>query len=187
MRGRAWILSPLSARRATWTIFIRCESGAAFVMWVHSENKTKNISLHDCRATQMRIDGHDLYFKFDDGFWIIADTENNTNRETLKTDKSQLKIRNYDISDLYVFKEIRLFRRLISTHRVRLSLEKLAANINKGKWELEFIYEYHSFHSVLFSCWIWSKSKPYHRECQLIIGCDAMECFWNNLCEDKPW
>lgn len=155
-------------------------------MWIHSGKKTDDISFHDCCATQARTDSHNLYFEFNDGFWITSNTKNNQYDNTLRTDKSQLKICNYEVSDIYIFKEIRLFRHLISTHRVPLNLDKLMENINSGKWKLEFLYEYHFYHRVLFMCWIWSKSKPYHRECQLIIDCDGMECFWNKLREDCP-
>lgn len=133
------------------------------------------------------MEGEDLYLEFANGFWIVADTVNNPNHTTLRTDTSQLKIRNYALSDLYLFKEIRLFRRLISTQRVSLNFKTLMNNINSGKWELEFLYDYHAPHGVLFFCWIWSKNKPCHKECQLILDCDGMECSWNKLCEDKPW
>lgn len=156
-------------------------------MWVHSEEKTDDISFHDCRATQARIDNHDLWFEFADGFWICGDTKNNRHDKTLRTDRARLRISGYDISDVYIFKDIRLFRRLVSTQRISIDLNTLLKNINSGKWALEFIYEYHTFQGVMFLCYIWFKSKPYCRECQLFIENKGMECFWNNLREDCPW
>ena len=156
-------------------------------MWVFSEKKTDGISLHDCRATYARVEGGDLYFEFDDGFWVVANTEHNLHGNTLRTDKSLLKIENFEISKIYIFKEIRVFRRLVSTRRVWMSVDALVKKINTGKWELEFISEYHSGHEVLFGCWILFESRFYHRECQLFIRYDAMGCFWNRLREDCPW
>lgn len=133
------------------------------------------------------MERRDLYVEFANGFWIVANTINNPSSTTLRTDKSQLKLRNYDISHIYLFKQIRLFRRLISTQRVSLNVKTLMDNINRGKWELEFLYEYHAYHGVLFCCCLWTKDIPYSIECQLILDCDDMQCYWNQLCEDKPW
>ena len=158
------------------------------ILWKHSDkNENNEISLHDCRTTQVLTKDNDLYFKFDDGFWILKSNGNNPYAKTLRTDASQLKLCNFDVSNIYVFHEFHLFRRLISIKRVSLNLEALMDNINSGKWELEFLYEYHTYHGVLYQCCIWSKRKPYHMEAQLIIDCESIEYFWNNLCEDKPW
>lgn len=156
-------------------------------LWKHSTKKTNDISLHDCCATRIFKDKHNLFFEFDNGIWAIANTAFNPNNRTFRTDKAQLKLCNFNIDSIYIFKEIRLFRRIISTHRIPLSFEKLTENINSGKWELEFIYEYTKYHETLFSCCICSAHKPYSIECQMILDYDDMECFWNNLREDNPW
>ena len=99
-------------------------------MWRNSdENMHGFISLHDCRATAMAIRENDLLFIFDDGFWISSDDERNPLKNTVRTDKSEVQIVHFDVSDIYIFKEHRIFRRLVSTNRVSLSVEQLMANI----------------------------------------------------------
>ena len=127
------------------------------------------------------------FFIFDDGFWISSDDERNPLKNTVRTDKSEVQIVHFDVSDIYIFKEHRIFRRLVSTNRVSLSVEQLMANINCGKWELEFINEYHSDRDVLYQCWIWMNHSPFHIECQITLDCDKIVYHWNNLCENKPW
>ncbi len=157
-------------------------------MWRNSdENMQGFISLHDCRATAMAIHENDLLFTFDDGFWVSFEDERNPFNNTVRTDKSEVQIVHFDVPDIYIFKELRIFRRLVSTKRICLSVEQLMANINCGKWELEFIYEYHSDRGVLYQCWIWMNHAPFHIECQIALDCDKTVYHWNNLCENKPW
>ena len=120
-------------------------------------------------------------------FWISSDDERNPLKNTVRTDKSEVQIVHFDVSDIYIFKEHRIFRRLVSTNRVSLSVEQLMANINCGKWELEFINEYHSDRDVLYQCWIWMNHASFHIECQITLDCDKIVYHWNNLCENKPW
>lgn len=158
-------------------------------MWRYTEksNEKAKISLHDCRATRMFINDGNLHFEYNDGFWVLTTNENNPHNETFKTDLSQLKVCNFEIENIYIFNKFRLFRRLISTKRIDITIETLIDNINNGKWELEFLYEYHTYQGMLFNCWIWMNQKPCHKECQIALQCDDMEYFWNNICIDKPW
>lgn len=159
-----------------------------YFLWKHFEkSENAKISLHDCIATRAFIEDNNLYFEYDDGFWIIGTNENNLYNNTFGTDISQLKICNFEVVDIYVFSEFRLFHHLINTRRVSIKLETLIRNINSGKWKLEFLYTYQAYRGVLFHCCIQMKHRPYHKECQIVIDCDDMEFFWNNICKDKPW
>lgn len=156
-------------------------------MWKYCENKTNDLSFHDCVVTRLFIDSDDLIMEFNDGFWVVGNTQHNTNNETYRSDSSQLKLINYDVANIYVYNKTRLFTRLINTRRISLELEILIANVNSGKWELEFLSEYRTYRGVFFTCLILSKKRPYMRECQLFLDHDEMKCYWNNLCLDKPW
>lgn len=157
-------------------------------MWKNADkNVNHSISLHDCRATSMSVQEHALLFHFDDGFWVSPTDKRNPFGNIVRTDKSEIQLVRFEVSDIHIFKEVRVFHRMVSTKRVSFSLEKLMANINSGKWELEFVYEYHAHKGVLYQCWIWMKQPPYHMECQIVIDCEEIEYHWNNLCEDRTW
>ena len=67
-------------------------------MWRNSdENMHGFISLHDCRATAMAIRENDLLFIFDDGFWISSDDERNPLKNTVRKDKSDVHILQFDV------------------------------------------------------------------------------------------
>lgn len=157
-------------------------------MWKNSsQNKQNFISLHDCKATNITIQEDHLFFEFDDGFWISPIAESNPFGYTAKTDKSEIQLIQFNVSNIYIFKEFRLLRRPVIIKRDSLDLEKLMANINCGKWELEFINEYHARKDVLYQCCIWTKQRPYHMDCQIELDCDAIEYHWNDLRKDRPW
>lgn len=157
-------------------------------MWKHRENNSdKIISLHDCRATRMIVESDSLFLEYEDGFWCLPTNKNNSSDNAFRTDLSQIEISKFEIQNIYLFNEKRLFGRLISTKRIDISLEMLTQKINSGQWQLEFLYEYHGFNEVLYHCWIWMNKKPYHKECQITIMYNDIKYLWNNICEDKPW
>lgn len=157
-------------------------------MWnYHDRNDKQDISLHDCHATKAYIEGDDLVLEFEDGFWIDATNIQNPFCKLLQTDTSQLRFCRYDALEIYSFHEFRIVQRPVSTIRKSISPEVFIQNINSGKWQLEFISEYHEGSSLLFHCWLWFEKRPYHRECQVMIDCDHREYGWNSICEDKPW
>ncbi|MBQ8687827.1 MAG: hypothetical protein IJ512_04680 [Ruminococcus sp.] len=155
--------------------------------WKHNTSDGSGISLHDCRATHAYIENGALVLEFENGFWMTADSRFNPYGVTCRTDTSQLRICKFDIQDIYLFDEIRLLRRHIGTLRKSIPIEKLLENINCGKWQLEFLYEYHAWRRVLFECMIWFDKRPYSKACQLSVCCDEMRYFWNRICEDKTW
>lgn len=155
-------------------------------MWEYCDKSGKGISLHDCIATHVNIDKSNLLLEFTDGFWITRQNKLSRYEGTFCTDKAQVCITQFDICHIYIFHELRIFRRLIHTKRTSVSLEKIISNINYGHWKLEFITEYHAFNEVLYYCWIWD-NKRHHKECQICLNYEEIQYFWNNICEDKPW
>lgn len=55
-------------------------------MWKYTaENDYPNISLHDCRISNVLIDNNDIVFEFDDnGFWILENNCQNPFKKTLR-------------------------------------------------------------------------------------------------------
>ena len=73
------------------------------------------------------------------------------------------------------------------TYRKEWKLSKLVEYVNKKNHSLEFLYRYDGYHSVIFECCLWSKKKPYHRECEIKVMLKDMKFYWNELCEESEW
>ena len=64
-------------------------------MWKNCiEDAQEYITLHDCVVNGAEAFDDALSLTFDDGFWILADTKYNSCRETVRTDKSKIKVKN---------------------------------------------------------------------------------------------
>ena len=154
-------------------------------MWKNTTEYGKYpISLHDCRATGLTVQGDELVFTFADGFWVY-DEDNEGGM--IKTETAEVRIVGAADGEVHLFRELRLFRRRICTTRITVPLETLAANLNSGRWELEFLYEYHGGVGVIYQGWLWMKRRPYHRECNLSMGYKKIEYRWNDLQEGRSW
>ena len=153
-------------------------------MYKHCDVNDKCISLHDCRATKILYEKGVLTFVFNEGFWISKDHTDNVTNKIVLTDKAEvsfnLKSNNiYDIT-IFVFEE-----KFKKTIREEWQLSKLIEQINEKGCTLEFAYRYNGNNSIIIECWLWSKKKPYHRECELRLSLKDEKYYWNNLCEDK--
>lgn len=151
-------------------------------------NENDDISLHDCKATKVSLRKDILSFEFADGFWISEKNRHNPYGKLLCTDKSRVDFRLlYDDPEenvtFYLFKE----KKHGKVIRKQYSLKKLMKKINDKGRELEFLYAYQGYNSIIFECEIWFDKKPYSRECVLIVSTDDMIYRWNQICEDKTW
>lgn len=151
-------------------------------------NENDDISLHDCKATKISIRKDILSLEFEDGFWVSEHHRHNPYGKLLATDKSRVDFRLlYDEPEdnvtFYVFKE----KKHGKVIRKQYSLKKLMKKINEKGKELEFLYAYQGYNSIIFECWLWQKKKPYHRECVLILSTDDIIYRWNQICENKTW
>lgn len=155
-------------------------------MWKHCDMDDEYVSLHDCHATRIIYENNALTFVFRDGIWIVKGHPNNELDKTVCTDMAEAKfyLENGDESDItiYVFEE-----NLNKTIREEWELSKLIECVNSGKYTLEFLYQYKGYHSIIIECWLWSDTKPYHRECELKISLSNVKYCWNDLCEDRVW
>lgn len=156
-------------------------------MWKYTDDVADAISLHDCTATEVRADGADLIFTFPDGIWIAENHAQNPYGETLRTDAAQVCMKQYEVDSLYIFNELRFFRRLLCTQRAEISLATWMANINRGFWQLVFIDTYCASNRGLFQCWVCFDQSPFHKECQFAVAFERMQYFWNQIRRDRPW
>lgn len=155
-------------------------------MYKHYDCDDEHISLHDCHATKVMHDNGILTFVFSDGIWVAPSHPSNKNDKMLRTDvaevKFQLEFGDEDNIALYVFEENRK-----KTYREKWELTKLIEYINSEKYNLEFLYQYKGYNSMIIECWLWSDKKPYHRECELKLSIEGVKYCWNDLRENREW
>lgn len=149
-------------------------------------NENDDIILHDCRATHISSDGNILTFEFEDGFWIGENNKQNPYGKILCTDKAEVKFTLPDEDILsnvtvYIFTEENS-----KTIREEWEFEEFIRKINNGM-ELEFLYPYKGYDSIIYKCWLWFDEEPYHKSCELIIYENEITYHWNNICENKTW
>lgn len=141
-----------------------------------------NISLHDCRATQIVLEDGIFSFIIPDGFWIKT---NDSSSETLfYTDKAQVNFPLLYSSDvavtIYIFIE-----KNGKVIREELTIEEFMHQINNKLCSLEFLYSYIGYQTFKFDCWIWFDEEPYHKECELTISSKEMVYQWNNMYKES--
>lgn len=140
------------------------------------------ISLHDCVISEMQIQDDDLILKFDNGFWLLADAEQNIYHETVRTGKAELCIKEYEDITLYRFKPLRLFQWVLSTTRINISLETMMRKINNGEWRAEIKEEWYGKYGCLLSG-IMGKQDEF----QMDLFCKEFEYSWDELRSDRKW
>ena len=59
--------------------------------------------------------------------------------------------------------------------------------LRSGKYELEFITEYHTDISSLYQCWMWKKNFGVEAECQFELVAKSIEYRWNEILYDREW
>ena len=155
-------------------------------MWKHCDTTDKFISLHDCHATKVAYEQGILTLGFEDGIWVCPGHPDSTIDKTVRTDGAEVRffLEFGDESDItiYIYEEMGK-----KTIRKEWELSNLLEHVNSGKGTLEFLYQYKGYGTWILECWLWSKKKPYHRECELKISLTGAEYCWNDLCEDREW
>ncbi|MDE5780343.1 MAG: hypothetical protein K2I03_02545 [Lachnospiraceae bacterium] len=153
----------------------------------YHDNEGSNISLHDCRATSTSVNNGILSFYFPDGFWLGENHSDNYLKKTVRTDESKVDFHLVykDVEDItiYIFTEEKKGK----TIREECDLKNFISCINDGSYELEFLYQYKGYNSIILNCWIWFNEKPYSKECELVISTSKTAYYWNKLCEDRSW
>ena len=155
----------------------------------HIDESDFHITLHDCRADTISLSENTLTFHFSDGFWISSEHAHNHLGQTVRTDPAEVRFRLCedemcgDVVKLHVFTEKKHGKAIRKTW----NLKKLMKKINSGQYQLEFMYVYKGYLTVLYDCLLWSKKKPWFRECELRIPTEHADFCWNNLLPDRQW
>lgn len=141
-----------------------------------------NISLHDCRATQILLEDKFLSFSFPDGFWVRK--KDSTNDKLFYTDEGQVNFTLLYSADvavtIYIFTE-----ESGKTIREELTIEEFMHQMNNKLYSLEFLDSYIGYQTFKFDCWIWFDKEPYHKECELIISSQKISYQWNNIYKES--
>ena len=161
-------------------------------MWKYTELDAYNtISLHDCKATSITMEDSNLIFDFPDGFWITPASSYIDRDRRIKTGPAQLCIHGFfeeapfDAIDIY--KTVRIFGKPVLCRRLQPDDPIFLKMLQTGKYELEFITEYHAAISSLYQCWIWKKNSGVYAECQFELAAKSIEYRWNEIRYDREW
>ena len=161
-------------------------------MWKYTELDAYNtISLHDCKANSITMDGSNLIFDFPDGFWITPASSYIDRDCPIKTGSAQLCIHGifeeapFDAIDIY--KMVRILGKPVLCRRLQPDDSTFLKMFQTGKYELEFITEYHAAISSLYQCWIWKKNSGVYAECQFELTAKSIEYRWNEIRYDREW
>lgn len=159
-------------------------------MWKYTELDAYNtISLHDCKAATITFGGSDLIFDFPDGFWLTPVSSHNDHALPIKTGPAQLCLRvisedaPFDAIDLY--KTVRIFGKDVFCRRLQPDHSMFLKLFQTGKYDLEFISEYHAPKSSLYQCCIWKRNSGVYADCQLELTFESIEYRWNEIRYDR--
>ena len=109
-------------------------------MFTHSAPLDTSFSMHDCRATGLRIERGALVLTFEDGVWACAGSANNPCEKTIRTGRAEVRLDGFTAEEtaLAYFRDLRCFGWKAAELRKHLTLEALERCVNSGRWELEF-------------------------------------------------
>ncbi|HGO7370534.1 hypothetical protein, partial [Neisseria meningitidis] len=108
-------------------------------------NFSDGISLHDCYCTEIKVEGRNVYFDFEDGFVVPDNNPNNQAGKHLKTDFSRVVLthKNENGEDDYlvdIFEDIVFLGKRLFTVRKFLDFSELLEMVNTQGYFLEFLY-----------------------------------------------
>ena len=148
----------------------------------------RELTLHDCVADRIAVEGNILRFSLPDGFWVTKHHNENDTGKVVKTDGAAVVFSVEDPEDvsLTVFIRKRLLR-FRWTVVEQWELKDLVEAVNSGRCVLEFITQYRSYYEQMWHCAIRSGKKPWYRECQLFLPQAEGTYCWNRLRPDREW
>ena len=148
----------------------------------------RELTLHDCVAERITLDGNVIRFYLPDGFWVTTHHIENDTGKVIKTDGAEVAFSVEDPNEVSVTVFNR--KRWLWVRRTVVEywdLKDLISAVNSGKCVLEFITQYRSFHEQMWHCAIRSGKKPWYRECQLFLPQAEGTYCWNQLRPDREW
>lgn len=143
-------------------------------MYKYNYDSNENISLHDCRATHIELNGNIISFFFCNGIYARAYSEQYPDGRWFLTEKAEMRVRlpQGDVeSDIKVF-----FRSDDGKIREKASFMALADMINGGM-KLEFVDC--DYKSMVFWCWLWFKAKAKFYDLDISAG--EVTYNWNEM------
>lgn len=161
-------------------------------MWKYREFDAYNsISLHDCMADNIRLDGSDLIFDFPAGFKITPVSPHCDHDWPVFTGPAQLcfheVFEDMPFNSIHIYKTTRLFRHPILCRRLQPEYPAFLKMFQSGKHKLEFVAEYHSPMESLYQCWIQKKNGGMIAECQFDLFAKSIEYRWNEMQSEPAW
>lgn len=150
-------------------------------MYKYHDPNGEFISLHDCRATKASLENNILSLYFSEGIDIDAAHPDNPYQQSAYTGEARLDFQLLYQPDAAV--TIYIFTEESDTRDIRefCELSQFLNDINNGRYELEFLYTYHAYQTVLYTCWLWMEEPPYHKECYLFISVKQTDYYWNEM------
>ena len=153
-------------------------------MYQYHDANGEFISLHDCRAAKASLESNILSLYFPEGIDIEAEHPDNPYQQAAYTGEARL-----DFHLLYrpdVAGTIYIFTEENDTRDIRelYELSQFLNDINNRQYELEFLYTYQGYQTVLYTCWLWMQEPPYHKECYLFISARQIDYYWNEMHAD---
>lgn len=163
-------------------------------MWKHVvDNAKKYILLHDCSTRKIAIEGNNISFYFDNGFWAMPQTKYSDMDTPVRTDPSQLKLIETDVNaeyDLQVtyYKRGRFFWNKNREIVHYISLKEFIEKVNQKDAKFEFDRLYYAENQLLFTGHFTSpKDKLSWAYTQIECCYKKSVYYWNGLREDKKW
>lgn len=158
-------------------------------MFTHSAPLDSSFSMHDCRATGLRIEKDALILTFEDGVWACAGSAINPCEKTIRTGRAEVRLDGFtaEETELAYFRELRFFGWKAAELRKHLTLDALERCVNSGRWELEFKDAFSAGCAYLFRGLVWQKRRPYLMEFELSVEASGMTCFWDALRPECEW
>ena len=132
-------------------------------------------SLHDCRAKSAALSLRDgtLTFRFPDGIFSpeYGSDWPNTGPAAV-TFALALPAEGAIRFDLFEKEGDRTFRKTVPA-------EVLVEEIDRGAWELEFLYRYDGYKRVFYRCCLWQDAEPRSREAHLFLETEEITFRWD--------
>ncbi len=149
--------------------------------YLHSDHEEQHISLHDCMATEARLENGELIFVFQNGITVGCLHPENPYRKPILTDAAEVRyhLATERVYDVYGY----VFEQKTPEKAIRRSydIKRLIEDLNQKHCRLEFLYQYVDGNQRIVKCQLWSEKKPYIREFELFLHTSEVLYLWNTL------
>ncbi len=153
-------------------------------MFRYRDTDGSNISLHDCFARKMTLEGNTLTLSFPEGFWLGPLHPENPLDDPVRAEDGQILFQL--LPDSIEFMIIRSYSKIfgLPLYKQWKPADFMTA-LNSGKLRLEFLSEYSNGSEVLFQCVLHSIRRPYYADCDINFMIKSIICQWNTIRYDR--